>query len=331
MSSHAPHCPGVDAIVWVDTNLQQQQQFDQLTYHNDSEDEHDPHQQQQQQQKHQQQQYTEVDAESDSDTSDETPPASVLKRDYLSRSNSRMGFTEIKKHIPRHFRTLGPRSSKDESRFKFLNCRSTTQANFRSSSTTLAESKDILSDDMLNTDFDILFNDLDNDCEEVKEARQLPPANIFQRRRLYRSYSAIREIYNINRIGERDESHKTLNKFQNNLKRAASWLRRGIDFFTGYHIAVTFMMLDLISDLLFCAQYLSEIHFNVSREEENAPSSLPTWLWTYRPYGMFLVAVIFSAFNVISLIIRTLFADNKFRAFFDWSFALGKQPLLEYS
>lgn len=69
-------------------------------------------------------------------------------------------------------------------------------------------------------------------------------------------------------------------------------------------------MMDLVVDILFCVLYLVEAQYLSSKDSTDYPN--PRWLFVHRPRPMWLIAVAMSSWNLMSAIIRFVFADNKY-------------------
>lgn len=68
-------------------------------------------------------------------------------------------------------------------------------------------------------------------------------------------------------------------------------------------------MMDLVVDILFCALYLVEAQFLIHKDSNTYPD--PDWLFVPRPRPIWLVAVAMSSWNLMSALIRFVFADNR--------------------
>ncbi|KAJ3411259.1 potassium channel, sub T, member 1 [Chytridiales sp. JEL 0842] len=169
----------------------------------------------------------------------------------------------------------------------------------------------------------ILFDGLDPTATAVKTTKDLEkPLGIINHHPKLRSYQDVRLTYQLEREAMREHPFTAQsNLFWRNIGRAVSRLVSILlETFPGSSIVIAFILLDLITDLIFCAQYLSEAHYNILKED-NFPelqNKEPRWLWTYRSRQMFIVNVAFSVLNIFSFCVRVLFADNKFRVVFDW-------------
>ncbi|KAF9355445.1 potassium channel, sub T, member 1 [Mortierella sp. NVP85] len=80
-------------------------------------------------------------------------------------------------------------------------------------------------------------------------------------------------------------------------------------------------MMDLAVDALFCILYLAETQYVADNDKADYPD--PYWLFVSRPHSLWLVAVAMSSWNVMSALIRFVFADSK------WGFIFSIQTLLD--
>jgi len=69
-------------------------------------------------------------------------------------------------------------------------------------------------------------------------------------------------------------------------------------------------MMDLVVDILFCVLYLFEAQYLSSNDNTDYPN--PYWLFVPRPKSIWLIAVAMSSWNLMSALIRFIFADNKY-------------------
>ena len=68
-------------------------------------------------------------------------------------------------------------------------------------------------------------------------------------------------------------------------------------------------MMDLAVDALFCILYLVETQYVADNDKADYPD--PHWLFVSRPHSLWLVAVAMSSWNVMSALIRFVFADSR--------------------
>ena len=68
-------------------------------------------------------------------------------------------------------------------------------------------------------------------------------------------------------------------------------------------------MMDLVVDILFCVLYLFEAQYLSSNDNTDYPN--PYWLFVPRPKSIWLIAVAMSSWNLMSALIRFVFADNR--------------------
>ncbi|KAF9954372.1 hypothetical protein BGZ72_004625 [Mortierella alpina] len=80
-------------------------------------------------------------------------------------------------------------------------------------------------------------------------------------------------------------------------------------------------MMDLAVDALFCILYLVEAQYLVHKDSTPYPN--PNWLFVPRPKGIWVAAVAMSSWNLMSALIRFIFADNR------WRFIFSIQTLLD--
>ncbi|KAG0294333.1 hypothetical protein BGZ96_001406 [Linnemannia gamsii] len=85
---------------------------------------------------------------------------------------------------------------------------------------------------------------------------------------------------------------------------------------------IFFIMMDLVVDVLFCILYLVDAQTLVlSRSEisyENTKYPNPPWLFVPRLRPVWIIAVCMSSWNLMSALIRFIFADNKLRFIFSF-------------
>jgi hypothetical protein len=177
----------------------------------------------------------------------------------------------------------------------------------------------------------LLLADLDPRFEEVRKAKALSvPARatgLFRRKDKLANLKNIRTRYQLQRESQRQSRKTAKTNFALKLFRLVLdrlW-RSFVDMINGPGPLITFMILDLISDILFCVLYLVEIQFNVANadKDEYLATKTPRWLWTSRPAFIFTIAFYFSVFNLVSLGMRIVFADNKIKALFNWFLLVG--------
>jgi len=68
-------------------------------------------------------------------------------------------------------------------------------------------------------------------------------------------------------------------------------------------------MMDLAVDALFCILYLVEAQYLAHKDSTPYPN--PKWLFVPRPKGIWVAAVAMSSWNLMSALIRFMFADNR--------------------
>ncbi|KAI7818289.1 hypothetical protein BC939DRAFT_297314 [Gamsiella multidivaricata] len=79
---------------------------------------------------------------------------------------------------------------------------------------------------------------------------------------------------------------------------------------------IFFIMMDLVVDALFCVLYVVEAQYLVNKDSTDYPN--PDWLFVPRPRAIWIIAVAMSSWNLMSALIRFIFADNKTRFIFSF-------------
>ncbi|KAF9088098.1 hypothetical protein BGX23_007652 [Mortierella sp. AD031] len=90
---------------------------------------------------------------------------------------------------------------------------------------------------------------------------------------------------------------------------------------------IFFILVDLAVDVLFCCLYLVEaqilVESRIEIDVDNPKYPNPPWLFVPRPTPIWIAAVAMSTWNLMSALIRFIFADNK------WRFIFSIQTLLD--
>ncbi|KAG0235620.1 potassium channel, sub T, member 1 [Actinomortierella wolfii] len=91
-------------------------------------------------------------------------------------------------------------------------------------------------------------------------------------------------------------------------------------------------MMDLVADALFCILYLVEVQYLVSFLMKNDSSSYPdpSWLFVPRPRAIWIIAMTMSSWNIMSAVIRFIFADSKLGYIFSLQTLLDAMTALPF-
>ncbi|KAJ3330216.1 potassium channel, sub T, member 2 [Blyttiomyces sp. JEL0837] len=172
-----------------------------------------------------------------------------------------------------------------------------------------------------------LIQALDPNSDEVLGLRNvLKGFKIFTRsRQQLTSYNVVRSAYKLQRSSQRQNAKSSSSQLIAFLKLVFDirfYYNVLVDFLKSTSRIVIFMILDLASDLLFCTLYLYELQWSVSFKEQIIDKS-PQFLWTPREKPTFYIGVAFSMFNLISLAVRIMFADNMAKAVLNLGICVG--------
>ncbi|KAF8980978.1 potassium channel, sub T, member 2 [Entomortierella lignicola] len=154
-----------------------------------------------------------------------------------------------------------------------------------------------------------IWDSLDDSMEEVQRAKQMrksSPIKLISDRK-DTSYNALRSTF----------------RLQNAEKRLIR-LALDYDIYKAKMMAllnskartIIFIMIDLVVDVLFCILYLVEAQYLINKDTFDYPD--PKWLFIVRPRPIWILAVAMSSWNLMSAVIRFIFADNKLRFIFSW-------------
>ncbi|KAG0048287.1 potassium channel, sub T, member 1 [Gryganskiella cystojenkinii] len=168
-----------------------------------------------------------------------------------------------------------------------------------------------------------IWDSLDHNMEEVQAARKSrksgPMRMITNRKDT--SYNSIRSTLRLQYAEKR----------KSDLRNVMSSIRLSLDYdlYKARAMAllnskariIFFIMMDLVVDCLFCVLYLVEAQYLVDKDTTEYPN--PDWLFVPRPRPIWVVAVAMSSWNLMSALIRFVFADNK------WRFIFSIQTLLD--
>ncbi|KAJ3330214.1 hypothetical protein HDU76_006197 [Blyttiomyces sp. JEL0837] len=160
-----------------------------------------------------------------------------------------------------------------------------------------------------------------------QQQQQQPPAILTSwfRRRI-KSYNVIRESYKLQRKQQRKQKQQNITIFTRLLHFIHQIslifdLNRQYQIFmsilTSTSLLVTFYILDVLSDMLFCSVYLIDMEFAYAHDDDVVGKN-PRWLYVARRWETFSVAVAFAGFNVLSAVFRTVIADDKVRHLFSF-------------
>ncbi|KAG0200144.1 potassium channel, sub T, member 2 [Mortierella sp. GBA30] len=168
-----------------------------------------------------------------------------------------------------------------------------------------------------------IWDSLDNSMDEVQEARRSRkngPIRLLTSRK-DTSYNSIRSTFRLQYAEKR----------KSDLRNIVSSIRLGLDYdvYKAKAMAllkskartIFFIMMDLVVDALFCVLYLAEAQYLVDKDSTPYPN--PSWLFVPRPKAIWIIAVAMSSWNLMSALIRFIFADNK------WRFIFSIQTLLD--
>ncbi|KFH70422.1 hypothetical protein MVEG_03272 [Podila verticillata NRRL 6337] len=163
-----------------------------------------------------------------------------------------------------------------------------------------------------------IWDSLDNSMEEVQEARRTRkngPIRLLTNRK-DTSYNTVRSTFRLQYAEKR----------RNDIRNFVSSIRLGLDYDVYKSRAMSllnskartifFIIIDLVVDTLFCILYLVEYEWLRNHASEPTGFPNPQWLFVPRPHPIWVIAVAMSSWNLMSAIIRFIFADNKLRFIF---------------
>jgi hypothetical protein len=173
-----------------------------------------------------------------------------------------------------------------------------------------------------------ILSALQQEAEEVQNTINVTFANrkIYTRTNQIQSFNMVRAAYRVQRESQRQDPNKSsaLVTFLHLLIDVRFHYSLLVDFIKSTGRVVVFMILDLAADIIFCIMYIFEMQWNVTHfYDDIVKEKEPRWLWTSRPGANFVICVCLSIFSLLSLATRTALADNKLKAFFSPSLALG--------
>ncbi|KAI1316875.1 hypothetical protein EDD11_009365 [Mortierella claussenii] len=180
-----------------------------------------------------------------------------------------------------------------------------------------------------------IWDSLDTTMQGVQEARKLRkkgPMYLITNRK-DTSYNALRSTIRLQNAEKR----------KSDIRNFVSSIRLGLDY--DLHKArvmallnskartILFIMMDLAVDVLFCVLYLVEAQYLVDKDKAISTATdeylNPPWLFVPRPRAIWLVAVAMSSWNVMSALIRFIFADSNILPVLWWRFIFSIQTLLD--
>ncbi|KAI9364525.1 hypothetical protein DFJ73DRAFT_956322 [Zopfochytrium polystomum] len=169
-----------------------------------------------------------------------------------------------------------------------------------------------------------LLQALDQTADEVKHTSNINFGSfkIGRQTPTVKSYAVIRETYRTQQVAKRR------NPSSSGMFIGILLLLIDIRFYyelllrllTSTYRVVLFMILDLVSDTLFCAIYVFDVQWAVSHDSDptfqNAVENElkgPKWLYINRISQTFYVCVAFAIFNLLSLVCRIMFSEQRLR------------------
>ncbi|KAL1920915.1 uncharacterized protein VTP21DRAFT_11550 [Calcarisporiella thermophila] len=127
-----------------------------------------------------------------------------------------------------------------------------------------------------------------------------------------KSFDQVRKAYQLHKLEQR------LPEKGGNFNTFLSWVSLMFDFdmyrtklselLQSKERIIMFVIIDLLVDLIFCILYLVEIAFRKPTQNLN-----PTFLFIDRPRFFWIIAVAMSFWNLLSLITRIMFSDNRWK------------------
>ncbi|KAF9160445.1 hypothetical protein DFQ26_005503 [Actinomortierella ambigua] len=163
-----------------------------------------------------------------------------------------------------------------------------------------------------------------NDVQEAKNVRR-KGANRFFVRYHETSYNTLRETFRLQNSERRKSDITNLlghlrlvldyDLLSSKLMAFLNSRARVIVFVSGGFVDI---MTDLVVDVLFCILYLAEVQYWVNFLLNGDTTSYPdpNWLFVPRPHLIWAFALAMSTWNIMSAVIRFIFADNKLRFIF---------------
>ena len=151
------------------------------------------------------------------------------------------------------------------------------------------------------------FSPLDNTSAVVKTALETDSSfwkRIFRYDKLT-SYNQLRDIYRLKRVERYSEYGMYLSGLnQFNVDWKSHW-KAFIHHFKHKKLLLLYMIQDLFTDLTLLIVYVIEAYFGSTYHENLVVTSLsPRWLFIYRPVEIYIILVVFSGYNVLSLIVK---------------------------
>ncbi|KAJ1567239.1 potassium channel, sub T, member 1 [Cladochytrium tenue] len=168
-----------------------------------------------------------------------------------------------------------------------------------------------------------LLSALDPSAEEVKRSNTVSVGGytVFTRSKRIRSFNVVRQTYKTQMEARR--------KNVGHSDALLAFLLVLIDVRVYYDLllrllmstsrVVLFMILDVISDCLFCVLYVVDLQWAVAHDGDDAFQTLDLphrWLWINRRVETFDIALAFSVFNLLSLLCRVALDDSKLKTIF---------------
>ncbi|KAF9359696.1 potassium channel, sub T, member 2 [Mortierella sp. AD094] len=159
-----------------------------------------------------------------------------------------------------------------------------------------------------------IWDSLDDSMEDVQKAKRMRksgPIRLITDRK-DTSYNALRSTFRLQNAEKR----------KSNIKNFVSLIRLVLDYdvykarvmalLNSKARKIIFIMIDLVVDVLFCILYLVEAQYLISKDTVDYPE--PAWLFNVRPRPIWVIAVAMSSWNLMSAVIRFIFADNNRKA-----------------
>ncbi|KAF9110634.1 potassium channel, sub T, member 2 [Mortierella sp. AM989] len=155
-----------------------------------------------------------------------------------------------------------------------------------------------------------IWDSLDNSMEDVQKARQMrksgPISLIIDRKDT--SYNALRSTFRLQNAEKRKSDMRNIVSLIRLVLDYDLYKARMMALLNSKARIIIFIMMDLVVDVLFCILYLIEVEYLINKDSTDHPE--PKWLFIVRPRPIWITAVVMSSWNLMSALIRFIFADN---------------------